>query len=507
VLFATVLASAMAFINQSAVNVALPAIQSALKADGRQLLWVVNSNTLLLASVMLAGGSLGDRLGRKRVFMAGICLFTLASLACGAAPSTGFLIASRAVQGAGGGLMIPGSLALITANFPLERRGRAIGTWAAATTITMVAGPLIGGFLADAGLWRVVFLINLPLALLCLMALHLRVPESQDRQISRRIDLPGALLAALGMAGLIQGFTAATDWGFGNLRSFLPLSAGLAALAGFVVAELRSRDPLIPLDLFKSRTFSGANLLTLFLYGALSAYTLFFNLNLIQAQGYRASLAGLAFVPVVALLAGISRWSGRLVEKTGARLPLVLGPSIVAAGFLAHSFIGLTQGPRDYWTTFLPASALFGIGMGFTVAPLSTTVMNAVDEQFAGRASGINNAVSRIAGVLTVAVFGSIALLSFQSAVDGRAAEIGLPQAARAELQAEAQKLGEAEVPASVPSAEKGQVEQALTLAFVHAFHVVMILCAALAVLGAVSAAVLLDRDHAKIHGQRYDSR
>jgi EmrB/QacA subfamily drug resistance transporter len=503
VLLSGVLASAMGFINQSAVNVALPAIQSSLELGGRELLWIVNSHNLMLASLMLTGGSLGDRLGRRRVFMAGIFVFTLASLACGLAPSGGLLIAARAVQGAGGGLMVPGSLALITSAFEESRRGRAIGTWAAATTITTVAGPLIGGFLAEAGLWRVVFLLNIPIGLACLFVLYLRVPDSFDEHSGRSFDFAGAALAVAGLLGLTLGFTAAPDWGFGSPRSYVPLSAGSLSLAIFILVEKRRPNPLVPLAMFKSANFSGANLLTLFLYGALSAYTLFFTLNLIQAQGYRESLAGFAFLPFVLLLAGISRWSGRVVEKVGPRIPLIIGPTLVAVGFLMHTFIGLTAGPADYWITFFPAVAVFGIGMGLTVAPLTTTVMNAASSRFSGTASGINNAVSRVAGALAVAVLGAVALFSFETGVERYTAHIDLPPAARRELRIEAAKLGDAAVPGSVPRSEAAEVERAFRLAFVRTFRIVMIVCTALAALSALMAAVLVDRDSSRAQAGR----
>jgi EmrB/QacA subfamily drug resistance transporter len=495
VLLSGVLASAMGFINQSAVNVALPAIQSSLKLGGRELLWIVNSHTLMLASIMLTGGSLGDRLGRRRVFITGISVFAFASLACGLAPSGGLLIAARALQGGGGGLMVPGSLALITSAYEPSRRGRAIGTWAAATTITTIAGPLVGGFLAEAGLWRVIFLLNIPIALVCLLVLYLRVPESLDEHSGKRFDFTGAALAFAGLLGLTLGFSSAPDWGFGSPRSYIPLSAGLLSLTIFIFVETRRRNPLVPPALFKSANFSGANLLTLFLYGALSAYTLFFTLNLIQAQGYRESLAGFAFLPFVLLLAGISRWSGRLVEKVGSRIPLIIGPSLVAVGFLMHAFIGLTEGPADYWITFFPAVAVFGIGMGLTVAPLTTTVMNAVSSQFSGTASGINNAVSRVAGALAVAVLGAVALFSFETGVERYTAHIDLPPAARTELRIEAAKLGDAAVPTSVPQSEAAEVQRAFRLAFVRTFRIVMIVCTALAALSALMAVALVDRD------------
>ena len=499
VLAATVLASAMNFANQSAVNVALPAIQSALQASGAQLLWIVNGFALLLAALILVGGSLGDKLGRKRIFMAGIGLYAAASLASGLAPSALFLIAARAIQGIGGALMIPGSLALISAHFPKERRGAAYGTWAAATTIAMAAGPLIGGFLAEAGLWRFVFLMNLPMAAAAMGVVALYVPETRDEGQTWRIDWAGAALVTLGLAGLAYGFTAAPELGFSHPRIFGSLAAGSAALIGFLVVERVQPHPMLPLGLFRSRTFSGANLLTFFLYGGLYGYLVFFNLNLIQGQGYGETVAGFAILPFILLLAAISRWSGKLADRYGPRLPLVLGPSLVSVSFLLHSFIGQTSGPQAYWVTFFPAVAVAGIGMGFTVAPLTTTVMSSVPDHNAGTASGINNATSRIAAVLAVAVLGSVALFHFGAEVRTAAAALDLPAAAVVDLQSEAARLGEATVPGSVPSQQVKEVDTVLRAAFVDTFRLMMLLCMAMAAAAAVLGALLVEKQRMRL--------
>jgi len=494
VLCATILASSMAFIDFSALNVALPAIQSSLGARGSELLWVVNGYNLMLASLILVGGSLGDRFGRKKVFTGGILLFTLSSVFCGLSPSITALIAGRVVQGIGGSLMIPGSLALITASFGPDRRGRAIGTWSAVTTIMMVAGPVIGGFLAQYSLWRLVFFINVPLSAVALIALFLYVPESRDTGVSQRIDIIGASLATVSLVGLAYGFTAASELGFKNPRIILSLGVGFFALVGFIVAEKRSADPMVPLRLFRSPTFSGANLLTLFLYGALAAYTLFLSLNIIQVQGYRESIAGLVLLPFIFLLAGLSRFAGRLVDRIGPRLLLVAGPFLVGIGFFLTAFAGLTEGPQDYWRSFFPAILFFGAGMGLTVAPLTTTVMSAHSARFAGTASGINNAISRIAGVLAIAILGSIALIGYRNAVAAQTAGIDLPQPVRAELMDQALKFGAASVPGSVPEELTGEVDRSIRTAFVSTFAVLMYICSGLAWLSALVAGILVRR-------------
>ncbi len=494
VLTATILASSMAFIDGTALNVALPALQSSLHASGEQLLWVANAYLLMLAALIPIGGSLGDVLGRKKIFAVGIVLFMLASLVCGVAPTIGFLIGARLVQGVGSSLMIPGSLAIITAYFGRESRGRAIGTWSAFTTIVTIAGPILGGVLSNAGFWRGVFLINFPLGVLALLVLFLKVPESRDEKSSGRIDYWGAALLALGLAGPTYGLLSAPDLGFGDPRVFGTLAAGVAALAAFVVVEARSRHPMIPLGLFSSRTFSGVNLLTFGLYGALSVGTFFLSLNMVQAQSYNMAVAGFAFTPFALILTALSRWAGGLVDRGGPRLPLMVGPAIAGGAFLFMAFSGLSDGPSHYWTTFFPGIVLLGIGMGITVAPLTTSVMSSVASHFAGTASGINNAVSRTAGVLAIAVVGAVALIVFSHAMQTRTASIQISGEARAALSAEATRLGAAAVPSQVAADQIGAVQTAIRLAFVDAFHVVMLICTALAWIGAALAGVFVEK-------------
>jgi EmrB/QacA subfamily drug resistance transporter len=497
VLVSTILASAMAFIDSSALNVALPALQAGLQASGAQLLWVVNGYLLVLAALILVGGSLGDELGRKRVFMTGIGLFLLASLACGLAPTADFLIGARIAEGVGGALMIPGSLAIISAYFGAERRGQAIGTWSSVTTMMTIAGPVLGGLLSNAGLWRGVFLINLPLGAIALTVLYIKVPESRDEESSGKIDYLGAFLAMLGLTGLTYGFISAPALGFGDLRVAGALAGGVVALTAFVVVEARregSGRAMLPLSLFDSRTFSGTNLMTLFLYGALSVGGFFLSLNLVQAQGYSLAIAGVAFLPAALLLTTLSRWSGKVADRYGARLPLIVGPSLVGVAFVEMALVGITRGPVDYWTTFFPGAVLWGLGMGLTVAPLTTAVMGSVATHHSGTASGVNNAVSRTAGVLAIAVVGAVALFAFATALQERTSALALSTEARAALQAEAGRLGGAEVPAQVAADVADATRLAIKLAFVDAFRVVMAICAGLAWLSAAMAAFLIER-------------
>ena len=413
VLFATISASSMVFIGQSALNVALPTVQSTLGASGADLLWIVNIFALLLGALILVGGSLGDRYGRKRIYALGIAIFGLASLACGLAPNTELLIAARAVQGFGGALMVPGSLAIISAYFDGKARGQAIGTWSAFTTVTSILGPALGGVLADVGWWRGVFLVNLPLAVAALWALLRHVPESRDEEAPEQLDYLGAALVTLSLGGIVFGATEIGRVGPAGLGNPLYLGAilgGLGGLVWFVRHERRTPHPMLPLRLFLARNFTGANLLTLLLYGALSGALFFLPLNLVQFQGYNQTQAGLALLPWTLLIILLSRRMGTYVDEHGPRRPLILGPIIVGASMLLLAIPGVTNGFQDYWYAFLPALLLFGLGMGLVVAPLTTTVLGCVPRHNSGIASGINNAASRVASPLTVAILGSLAL-------------------------------------------------------------------------------------------------
>jgi EmrB/QacA subfamily drug resistance transporter len=492
VLFATTLASSMAFIDASALNVTLPTLQDALQASGAQLLWIVNIYLLMLAALILLGGSLGDKLGRKKVFMIGICLFILASLACGLTPSTNFLLVARALQGIGGALMIPGSLTMITAIFGPEKCGRAIGTWASITTIVTITGPVLGGCLADLGLWRSVFLINLPIGLAALLILHFKVPESRDGTGSQAIDYPGAILATIGLAALTYGAISISDLGFGNPSVYGTLLLGAIALVTWGIVQAHSDHPMLPLHLFRSSTFSGTNLLTLFLYGALNVGIFFLCLNLVRAQGYSQTIAGFADMPFALLLAGLSPVMGEVTERYGSRPPLIIGPFLAGLGFLLLAQVGLTQGPGDYWTTFFPGILVFGLGMAITVAPLTAAVMTSVPAGYTGTASGVNNAVARTAGVLAIAIIGSVALMAFSGALVAHTSHLNLPPGVQQMLQAEAAQLGQAITPTGIAPEQVSAVETAIKLAFVDTYQVVMLICAGLAWLSAIMAALLV---------------
>jgi EmrB/QacA subfamily drug resistance transporter len=485
VLAATILGSAMAFIDGSVVNVALPAIQADLAASIEGAQWVVNGYMLMLGALTLTGGASADRFGRRRVFAAGVVLFTAASVACGLAPDTGALIAFRVVQGVGGALLVPSSLAIISAAFPEETRGKAIGTWAGFSALTTAAGPILGGALVDTLSWRAIFFINVPLAAVTLAIAVAHVPESRD-DTAAGLDWRGGLLATIGLAALAYGLTAASQRGWADAAVLASLVAGAVALAAFVWWEARAPAPMLPLALFRSPLFSGANLLTLLLYFALGGALFFLPFDLIHVQGYSATQAGAAFLPLTLIMGTLSRWSGGLIDRTGAKLPLTVGPVIAAAGFALLALPGIGG---SYWTTFFPATVVLGLGMTITAAPLTTVVMDSVDERHAGTASGVNNAVARIAGTLAVAVLGTLAVPLFAAALAARLDGLRVPPDVRAALMGQAARLVEAQVP-PVAEPTRHLLEQAIAETFVHTFRTVMMVCAALALASALCAAV-----------------
>lgn len=473
----------MAFIDTTVVNVALPVMQQSLHAGVDDAQWVIDAYLLVLSSLILAGGSLGDRLGRVRVFAIGVAVFAAASFWCGAAPTVVQLILARALQGAGAALLVPGSLSIISEAFPREERGRAIGTWSSLTALAIIAGPLLGGFLVQTISWRAVFYINLPIAAIVLLMVWLRVPKSKPAGAGH-IDWAGTLLVTAGLGALTFAFIEAPARGWSSIAVLSAAIGGTVALIAFVFVERRIKNPIVPLSLFRSRTFSGANVLTLLLYAALSGATFFIPFNLIQVQGYSPSQAGAAFLPFVGTMSLLSRFTGALADRIGPRLLLTVGPLVAGVGIalLARPGIG---GP--YWTTFFPAVLVLGIGMAITVAPLTTAVMTSVeDEANVGAASGINNAVARVAGLLAVAILGALAISLFGNALDKRLTV--LPPNVRQAMLAQRTHLASAQPPKNLPPATRAQIEKAVRESFVYAFRGVTLTAAALAMLAAAGA-------------------
>lgn len=361
IMVSAILASSMAFIDSTALNVVLPALQKSLSASGADIFWILNAYLLMLASLILVGGSLGDKLGRKRVFMAGILIFILGSAACGLAPSVIYLIIFRIFQGVGGAMMIPGSLSLISSSINEKERGKAIGTWSAFTTVVTIGGPVLGGALADAGLWRYIFFINVPIGIVALIILWFKVNEISGKDTDKGIDYAGAILIALGLALLTFGFLRMPAVGFAP-QVYTSLAIGILLLVAFVIVESKSPHPIMPLHLFANATFSGTNLLTFFLYAGLGAGMLFLSLDLVQVQGYSQLQSGLTFLPFTILMICFARFAGTLADKFGAKLFLTAGPATAGIGLLILSFIKQTNGPADYWTTFFSCYSCFWFG-------------------------------------------------------------------------------------------------------------------------------------------------
>jgi EmrB/QacA subfamily drug resistance transporter len=501
VLVATILGSTIVFVNGSTVNVALPALQASLGATVVDMQWIVNAYTLFLAALMLLGGALGDRYGRRRVFVLGVVFFTLASVACGLATTPGFLIGARAVQGVGGALLTPGSLAIISASFRGEERGKAIGLWAGFSSLTSALGPMLGGWLIDTLSWRWIFFMHVPLALIVVAVSLWRVPESRDENAPQRLDWAGAALVTLGLGALTYGLIASSEQGFDSVLVWGSMVLGVALLVLFVVVEARQETPMMPLKLFRSRTFSGANGLTLFLYTALGGAFFFLPLNLIQVQGYSATAAGAALMPTILLLSFLSSWAGGLVTRVGAKLPLVVGPLIAAVGFYLLALPGVGG---SYWTTFFPGLVVLGLGLAVSVAPLTTAVMTSVPDEYAGAASGINNAVARLAGLLAVAALGVVMLQVFSNNLATELARTGLPQELQETVLARRAELGSLTMPEAMGAEQEAAAQAAVDRAFVAGFRVIAYITAGLALVSALVAGVMVEgrqRGRAEVGG------
>jgi EmrB/QacA subfamily drug resistance transporter len=489
ILAATIIGSAMAFIDSTVTNVALPQIQVRLGATALDAQWIVESYALFLSALILVGGSLGDHYGRRRIFALGVAIFTLASVWCGLSTSPGMLIAARAVQGIGGAMLVPGSLAIISASFDEEERGKAIGTWAGLSGVTTALGPILGGFLVEHVSWRAAFLINVPLAIVVLIIAFRHVPESRDPD-ARKLDIPGAALATLGLGGVVYGLISSAEAGFDDLRIIAALVLGTGALVAFVVWERRAEEPMMPLSMFQSRNFSGANILTLLLYAGLGGALYYLPFLLIQVHGYSATAAGSSFLPFTVITFLMSRWAGGLITRFGARLPLTIGPIVAAAGFVLFALPG-TEG--SYWTTFFPAIVVLGFGMSLVIAPLTTTALNSVSGRHSGLASGVNNAVSRTAGLLAIPLLGIFVFFVFSTSLDARVQNLELSPKAQQQLEAEKVDLGGAEVPSGVGGETGAEIETAIKESFLAGFRLAMFIAAGLAVASAAAAAIIIE--------------
>lgn len=495
VLAVTILGSSMAFIDSTVVNVALPAVQRALGGTVIDMQWVVEGYALFLSALILAGGAMGDVFGRRRMFLAGVTVFAFASAGCGLAANILELEISRAVQGFGAAFLVPGSLSIISASFDDKERGRAIGTWSGFTAIATAGGPVLGGWLIEHASWRWVFFINMPLAAAVIVFSLLHVPESRDETASG-IDWIGALIGTAGLAGVTYGFIESANRGWRNPSVWATLIVGCALLVMFPYFEAHVRTPMVPLKLFRSRDFAGANLITLSLYAPLGIFFFLYPLNLIQVQHYSATATGAAGLPFILLMFLLSRWSGGLVGRFGARRPLIVGPLIAALGFLL--FVIPSVG-GSYWRTFFPGFVVLGLGMAVSVAPLTTVVMDAVEQRHAGTASGINNAVARIAGLLAVAILGMTIVSAFGHYLNERLKNLNLPAEAIQTLQSNEIRLAALSVPPGVDSNGAAALRSLIDRAFVFGFRLVMLICAGLSVASSGFAWRMIGADRGRL--------
>jgi EmrB/QacA subfamily drug resistance transporter len=488
ILAATILASGMAFIDSTVVNIDLPAIQTSLHASIVGVQWVVESYGLFLGALVLVGGSLGDLLGRRRMFLVGVTVFAAASITCGLSSDIQQLVIARSVQGVGAAFLVPGSLSIISSSFDKQTRGRAIGTWSGFTAITTAAGPVLGGWLIEHGSWRWAFFINIPVAAAVIIISLWRIPESRNFNAGR-VDWPGALVATIGLGGVVYGFIESTSLGWDHPLVFGSLIAGFACLLVFVFVEAKVNSPIVPPALFMSRSFTGANILTLFLYAAVGIFFFLFPLNLIQVQGYSTTATGAAALPLILLMFFLSRWSGGLVRRYGPRVPLVIGPLIAAAGFVLFAVPSVRAG---YWESFFPAFVVLGLGMAISVAPLTTVVMSAVGENRAGTASGINNAVARVASVLAIAILGVVMVREFRSCLDRSLGRQALPPGILQYIHSSTIKLAGVDLPSGLDANTIVRIRESIAHAFVFGFRIEMIICAGLSLASSMVAWLLV---------------
>jgi EmrB/QacA subfamily drug resistance transporter len=484
ILAATILASSMAFIDGTVVNVALPALQTNLNATAADVQWVIESYALLLSALLLVGGALGDHYGRRRVFVLGVVIFAVASALCGFAGNIHQLIAARAIQGFGAALLVPGSLAIISNSFSERERGRAIGVWSGFSAITTGIGPVLGGWLIEHVSWRAVFFINVPIAFAVVLISLRHIARNSDLE-SARIDWLGAILAALGLGALIYGLIESSQVGFNDRSVIMALAAGVIVLILFLFVESRLSHPMLPLTLFRSRTFAGTNLLTFLLYAALGGTFFFLPLNLIQVQNYSPTAAGAVLLPFILIMSVLSRWAGGLVSRYGPKLPLVLGPLITAVGYL---LLLLPEIGGSYWANFFPPVVVLGLGMAITVAPLTTTVMSSLPQDRAGIASGVNNAVARTASLVAIAVLGVVMIHVFKLNLNRGLTDANLPGSVAELIQSQSTRLAAIDIPKSLNTETQRLIRRTIDESFVSGFRQVMLIGTALAIASAVTA-------------------
>ncbi len=489
ILAATILGSSIVFLDGTIVTVALPQIQKEFHTSVSGLQWLIDIYILFLSVPILVAGSLSDRYGRRKLFNLGLIGFTLASMICGAAANMNQLILARIFQGISGALILPSSLAILNTSFPAENRGRVMGIWSAFTPLATAIGPLLGGWLVDNVTWRAAFYINLPLGLTAFFLSLRFVPESKSEKVPESQDWWGAFLVTVGLGSLIFGLIEGPKRGWADPLVAMSIVMSITFLVAFGIVESKVAHPMIPFALFKHRTFSGVTLMTFILYFAMSGVFFFLTLNLQQVQQLSATQAGAAFMPIIILLFLMSLWSGRYADRVGPRQLLIVGPIIIAIGFFMYMIPGLEA---NYWLTFFPATVMFGIGLGITVAPLTTVALGSVPTNMSGLASGVSNAAARIASMLAVALLGFVMVLQFGASLESQLQELSLASPNPQYWQEEKLKLGGAEPPPGLSPELTAGVQAIIDQAFVDAFRVMMGLCGVLALVSAaVSAATI----------------
>ena len=499
VLFATIAAASMAFVASSSLNVALPSIQEELGARGADLIWIPNAYVMVQASLIVVTGSLGDHYGRKRVCLIGILLFGIASVICGFATTTNVIIAGRLAQGVGSSMIVPNSLAIVSAFYSSRGQGRAIGLWSGFTVLMAGLAPFFAGVVTDLGMWRLVFLIHIPLGVFAALVLIRSVPESYDKDSPRRMSILGALLIVIGLAGITFGFIESSTYGFDNPRILGSILVGIIALIVFLRDERESKHAILPLRLFKSRTFSAANWITLVFHGVIQPALLYLPLNLIQVQGYSATFTGLSIIPLIVVATLGSAMVGPLLDRRGPRLPMALGLILVSLGFLAFGSVGVTGGESEYFSTFFLPVVLFGFGFGLSFAPLTMAAMASAPDANAGIASGVNNTMARVGQVLIVGILGGLAISWFGQLLMNDSYIRSLPDTVQTHLAADAGDLVATSIPDWLSSDEQDNVRQVIRESFAATFNILMWIGAAACAVCAVAAYFVIDDRELKI--------
>ncbi|SFS17674.1 drug resistance transporter, EmrB/QacA subfamily [Granulicella pectinivorans] len=491
VMVATILGSGLAFMDGSIVNVAMPTLQTDFGATSSAIQWVVQSYTLFSAALLLLGGTLGDRYGRRRIFFWGVALFAIASAGCAAASTLGLLVAARAVQGIGAAMLIPQGLSILSVSYPEKRRAKAIGTWSAWTSVFAALGPVVGGWLVQAWSWRLIFVLNLPIALTVLVMTR-RIPESKANGKDGKpvpLDRLGATLATVGFAAVIYALSFAPEFGWDDARVLSLLGVGGALLAGFLWSQAGRVGAMMPLGLFRIPRFLAPNLLTFLLYGALYGSLYVTPFYLIQVRHYKPAMAGAVFLPLIALMFLFSTWAGGMVAKVGERLLLCAGAGLAGAGYVAFAVFDRNE---TYVTGVLPGVLLLGAGLTLSVAPLTSAVMSSVSESEAGVASAVNNAISRLAGLLAVSLLSIVLAHGFGAALARQLHQSDLPGDVQKTMLASQGRLHDTPIPASLPAEQRVKAEGMLDTSFLAGFRLVMLFCAGGAWLGALAVALLL---------------